>query len=303
MENIRVYVYTAVNGYAWQGCGESLSASLSACVDALGLPEGHGSAEAPLGGVIRWKVAGENGTAVLRVHVRKSGDFRGRDSRYVALAFLPFRVTREHPADYRRLWAHPLLAAPRPDPLEGLGFDYAEDLWLQGGVADGGEYWTTDVDRVCPPNGSDGVLLDLARMFQSRTTELGALSAIVRGEVSEGLSASLSYKALPEVAGALRAAGAYKEALEGDSTTKSEMDSARTAWRQALDALFARVGRMPDFDGLADFARSAEAAFCSHRWSIRLYHPALRKSAGSDLRRKKYRLPAQEPLISKHWRT
>ncbi len=260
MEKLRIYVYTAVNGYAWQGCNAVLSSSLASCVEALGLAGAGSGSESSCGGVIRWKVAGENGTAVLRVHTRKAGDFRGRDSRYIALAFLPFRVTRIHPADYRRLWHHPLLAAPQPDPVDDLSLDYGEELWLADGGGDGEGFWTEDVMKTFPPNGEDGVLRDVAALFQSRATQLGALSAVIGHEDVKGLSARLSYKLFSEVAADLRAAKTCK-ALQGDAqATIESVETARADWRRAVDALGVRAGGMPDFSGLADFARDEDRA-------------------------------------------
>ena len=117
---IRVYIYTAVNGYSWQGCDKELAKSLDICLGSswkTAAPNGSSA----MGGIRRGEVGGLNGTAIFRVHVRRNGDFAGRDSDYVALAFLPFAQIGERFVDYTGLWNHRLLAAPLERDLDVQG--------------------------------------------------------------------------------------------------------------------------------------------------------------------------------------
>jgi len=87
---IRIFYYTAWDGFAWQNCDEATASSLKRCMDATGtLPKSY-SEKTPYGGAALCRLGDEMGVAVYRYHTRMNGDMSGRDSLYIALAFVPF---------------------------------------------------------------------------------------------------------------------------------------------------------------------------------------------------------------------
>ena len=89
---ITFYYYTAWDGFAWQGCDEQTARSLQGYMDATKTLPSSPAEEPPFGGVVPCKISGQVGVAVYRYLTRKKGDLSGRDSLYIALAFIPLDV-------------------------------------------------------------------------------------------------------------------------------------------------------------------------------------------------------------------
>lgn len=131
-QNIRrVYVYTAVNGYAWQGCENERTVKDDlqrliddACdYDTLPAPDGKPTPKTPLGGIVSGTLSGKPGFAVWRVHTRVAGDFEYRSSRYIALVFLPFEEIDPSEMDFAKLWNAPQLREAQAGDVSALHLD------------------------------------------------------------------------------------------------------------------------------------------------------------------------------------
>ncbi len=264
---IRVYIYTATNGYSWQGCDDALVESLRSCLGSSWKNAGTDGAR-PLGGIRRGAVGGLNGTVFFRSHVRKSGDFAGRDSDYIALAFIPFAMIREQVVDYAGLWRHPLLAAPlgKDENLAGLEIDLkAAGLLLDHAPMDGsesGKFWTADATPLNDFIGDEkGILAQLGAAFQSRQSELGSFVAVIHGAGDNRVSLKTRYKPFPAVAKEVDAHEHYNE-LRRASGNETERANAFKVWGNAIEELLSmtdsRNGQFRHFLGLRQFA-TAEA--------------------------------------------
>ena len=262
MDRIRVYIYTAVSGYAWQGCDDDLAEALQKCVGQTMKDEA--------GGMRRWEIGGLNGTAIYRCHVRKGGDFQGRDSKYVALAFIPFACVGERRVDFAALWDHPYLAEPlgRGESLENLEIDLSAE-GLVGRSAEGdapdGPFWIEPQTVKEGMSGDEGdVLARLSELFQSRKTELGSLSARIerldRGEVAT----QPKYTPFQSVVDEARARREFESAVAGNAS-EGKKTEAFLAWGDAVETLVKNAdpetGRFRHFLGFAAFAAAERDAF------------------------------------------
>ncbi len=266
---VRVYVYTATNGYSWQGCEDELSESLRTCLGSSWKNPSSGGGAA-LGGIRRGVVGGLNGTAVYRVHVRKNGDFAGRDSGYVALAFIPFEQVGECFVDYARLWNHDFLASTlgKNEELAGLTIDLSKEGMLSYATARDiraiGDYW---IDEGSPVDGLSGKVPDvlgrLGAAFQSRKTELGSFSALIYDNGQGGICVQSRYRPFPAVKEESAARRDYEKRRRttGDEAGKAE---AYKRWETAVGELVSltdgRNGQFRHFLGLCQFAREESKA-------------------------------------------
>ena len=266
---IRVYIYTAVNGYSWQGCDKELAKSLDICLGSswkTAAPNGSSA----MGGIRRGEVGGLNGTAIFRVHVRRNGDFAGRDSDYVALAFLPFAQIGERFVDYTGLWNHRLLAAPleRGVELSGLEIDLEKEGMLSATTPmnspNAEDYWTIDGTPLDHAVGTaDDILARLGATFQSRKSELGSFSASIFIDCGGRVFVQSRYKPFSSVKEEHEAHKAFEEARRtGDEAGKA---AAYKRWGEAVNALVAladgRTGQFRHFLGLCQYAREETEAF------------------------------------------
>lgn len=275
-DKIGVYIYTAVNGYAWQGCDRKTSDALQKCVGQI--------ADGEAGGIRRGTVDGLNGTAFFRCHVRKGGDFAGRDSSYVALAFIPFAHIGARCIDYVKLWRHPLLAEPLPGgrPLERLVIDIvAEGLVANNpSPASAGGFWLAERPTKDNPDFGDSgteeeVLKRLGAMFQSRETELGSLSARLSQKDGGRLYAKLEYIPFKSVAEEVEACRAYGNAIDSGAPERDKT-TLLNRWKDA-------VGKLK---GLADPANGGFSHFIGFCEYVRMEEEALRGSMGGEAEKK-----------------
>lgn len=257
---IRVYVYTAVNGYAWQGCDDELSESLRTCLGSSTRADARDGSTF-LGGVRRGLVGGLNGTAVYRLHVRKAGDFAGRDSDYAVMAFLPFAHIGSRFVDYAKLWRHELLSAPRgkSESLENLSIDIAKEGLLADspGGMDGTEaFWTEESSPGEDREGTEEEILSwLGGLFQSRRTELGSFSARVFRK-GEKVFVRSKYTPFRPVENEVEARRNFEE-LSGDNASGAKTAEAFREWQDAVKSLEAltdeRDGAFRHFLGLGQY--------------------------------------------------
>lgn len=263
---IRVYIHTAVNGYAWQGCSEELSESLQTFLGSS-MKAAPQDGDVPVGGIRRGEVGGFNGTAVYRLHVRTGGDFKNRDSQYVAVAFLPFARLKDRVVDYAGLWRHELLAEPRGkgEPLENLSIDLeAAGLLVPHPAREAEEtrkYWVSARTPGEALEGTDDEVLSvLGSLFQSRKTELGSFSARLFRNADSGLVSVLAkYTPFAAVeAEAAARAEVDRLALPGSGATEPRKAEAFQAWKAAVEALKdlteEGTGRFRHFLGLVEYA-------------------------------------------------
>lgn len=125
-EGIAVFIYTAWDGYAWQGCDANLAEALENCILESGTKPRDLDGEIPFGGIRMCLANGGKHLAVFRYHIRKNGDALGRDSLYLALALVPFPFPSGLNIDLAKLFAHPFLAQTRPGKPEASRIPYSE---------------------------------------------------------------------------------------------------------------------------------------------------------------------------------
>ena len=258
---IRVYVYTAVNGFAWQGCDNELAQSLDEC---LGKGAEALNGVAPLGGIRRGVVGGRNGTAIFRCHIRRHGDFAGRDCKYVALAFFPFELLgKKRYLDYFAVWNHPLLASclPTSESLDNLVFDLEQDGLLADVKPLDESFWTTakSGEETAP---TAQILDRLGVMFQSRKTELGPFSARINasGDTEGSLSVSWKFSPFPAVIAEVDIAKQARSLRNAGDAPAEEKAKAIAEWEGAIRSLekltAADDGPFHDFIGLRRYMES-----------------------------------------------
>ncbi len=258
-DSVRVYIYTAENGYAWQGCDGETADSLKKCIG--------NAAAVGAGGIRRGEVGGFNGTCLYRRSVRTGGDFAGRDSSYIALVFLPFAQMGGRKADFARLWNHPLLAQPIPrgESLENRFIDLSKEGFFtdagDNGAADRGGYWTAE--KSFEDSGTpDALLARLGELFQSRKTELGPLSAKL-AENGGNLSADIRYRPFAAVVEEAAARVAYEKAVSSGGDERNRT-AAFEEWKGKVANLKGFVnpadGAFRHFLGFRDFAKEEEEA-------------------------------------------
>ena len=241
---IKIYVYTAFNGYAWHGCDEQTANDLRSFMEATGtLPKGT-SDSPPYGGAVRCIIGGETGTGVYRYLVRERGDAFGRDSMYLSFAFVPSSDGR---VDFAKLLECPEMAEPRPGEPKMLAID-ASRFPLEGEStipeSARGVWWTQ-------PNSfklTRDAVNEAARLFFLPESHLGLLRAVFeKGE--GGFSAQMDYSVFRQV-----------EEFERRRCELDQHPGSREcvqAFSAALDALNQRAKALGGFEGLRKFAEMA----------------------------------------------
>lgn len=259
----RLFVHTAYEGYAWQGCDESLAAALDAWRSETGVwneladPGLAPTANNPVGGLLRYTLDGTPGLFLWRVHVRKRGDARQRDSRYAAVLFLPLDGIAGLRIDFARLWNAPLLRAPQTGDLSGLSVDLCDPAWPcaieSAGTDEGEPAWLADCSEETPDGDETSVLAPVSRWFQSSGTEFGNLVAVVFPAWSgKGIRAELRYRVFPEV----EEAEALRGRLAGPGAAKSADSGFVERMLGTSEALSRRAEALPSFGRLAAYARA-----------------------------------------------
>lgn len=254
MNGITVYYYTAWNGYSWQGCDAAKSADLQRYMEAAGVLPGDPGRKPPFGGAIACQIAGSMGVAVYRCGIRPKGDAFGRDSVFIALAFIPLE---RGPVDFAALLAMPQMLpsgrgelAPAEIPLQGLSMpaELRQKAWRE-------ESFT---ERLAGAQ----ALREASAMFFGRSCQLGLLQASFASETDEvrDVVTTLSYRAFPEVLALADASRKYCEAKRNAVGPMSVDNPARVAlWNAIYELRTKRVEKMPGYAGLAEYAAAKDA--------------------------------------------
>ena len=246
---IGIYYYTAWNGYAWQGCDEAEARSLQRYMEATGTLPKSSTDVPPWGGAVACKLAGKVGVAVYRYHVRRNGDLSGRDSLYIALAFIPLGIMPSGQCvDLRKILVLRQLSEPKQGelqcesiPLDGMVLSpesHAEKPrdWLDG-----------ELDQKYRALRGAAGLWTLSHVFFSRYAHLGFLSAVFNSEGKiEDVAITLNYSVYPEVE---KVAAAFKQLDDLGSGSNVAIDGVRSA----LAGLKSWADKQPDYYGLKNY--------------------------------------------------
>lgn len=235
---IKLYYYTAKNGYAWQGCSDEIANSLQRYMEAVGALPRPTNLNI-FGGATVCQIVDEMGVAVYRYHTIEKGDNFGRDCNLIALAFIPIKILSNQKVafNFESLLNDDSLALP--DLTKGelqLEPNFSiqdEDAWI---------------DKSCEWSFSEKLGLSrVSQLFFSETTQLGLLTAEFHGDVDR-CEAIVSYKTFREV-------DAVRDALaEYDLTHRQKggynIETLKKL-EEALSVLKAkRVERLKDYNGL-----------------------------------------------------
>lgn len=236
-KEITVYYYTAWDGFAWQGCDEATAKSLQRSMEATKTLPNSSSDHLPFGGAVPCKIGPDVGVAVYRYHTREKGDVSGRDSLYIALAFVPLSVGC---VDFAKLLEKKELAETQRGALEPEKIS-PNGILLSGRGEDESREWLDKeelVDKYSELAG-DG-LTELSRLFFSDRTQLGFLNAVFesKGGVGEIVSRQ-TYKVNPVVQAVAKASDEFQKAkasYQGRSALP-ENHPAKVAMQDALEKL------------------------------------------------------------------
>ena len=270
-DTITVYYYTAWDGFAWQGCDAATARSLQGYMEATKTLPKTAADKPPFGGAVTCKISGQIGVAFYRYLTRKNGDLSGRDSLYIALAFVPLScvaIEKDECIDFAKLLEQPELADPNRKVGE-LGWETISvserglRLKSVGDVLD--DWLTEDVVDKKYSKGLDS-LRKLSSLFFSEYSQLGFLNAVFNLEAGkvgiENISATLTYEVYPVVKNVVAASKAlglarksYGGVLERNHETVRDME-------EALNKLYDWSKKQPDYKGLDKFyeAKKLEAS-------------------------------------------
>lgn len=242
---IPVWVYTAKNGYDWQGLdGGEEGATKTSLDKALGAA---GKTAGAWGAVVRRPVASRRWAewprsrlcwVLFRFHPDAGRDQRGRACNYTAAACIP--VGEKLPRlDFAKIFAAPEMAEVRTDGYGEMAIDLDGADYVLREPAGGGEgtepSW--DASWAVPELRREDALGTLSHWCQSEAVDRGDLKAVLREEVENGgeLTAYITYAVFPQVA-ALQAAEEAYGAVAGQGAGAA-LREALAGWRKALAAV------------------------------------------------------------------
>ena len=262
----RVFVYTAVDGYEWQGCTDNrhLSAGLDKILSNTGVrnklpdPNVGVTPDSWIGGILKGELEGRSGIAIWRAHVRSFGERAGRRNRYIALLFLPDEVFAKKGVDFVRLWDAPFLATPQADGLNELGVDLS-DAQFRCNVANAGEASVDEFpESVFSPHEEwlAGSIPAVAKKCISPEAQFGNFVANVRpGKENEPLRVHFSYAPATEVVKASETRPLLTKRTSSEQQSKEIVESAR----QIASKLETFAKSRPKALLLGNFARTFSA--------------------------------------------
>lgn len=255
-DKITIYYYTAWDGYAWQGCDKATAVALTTYIEATRTLPTSSAVHPPFGGAVSCLIAGVAGVAVYRYHVRLRGDLSGRDSLYIALAFVPLDIGC---VDFAKLLELPQLAAPKSGELRPETLSASDlELRLRGAGEEPQEWLDRDVadTKYRVLRGREG-LHALARLFFSKYAQLGFLNAVFRCRSGlDDLVSNQTYAVYPEVSKVVAAS----EALGKAGQSAGGASDAAAGMRTALGELGRLASRYSAYPGLKAYhdAKSQE---------------------------------------------
>ena len=252
---ITFYYYTAWDGFSWQGCDEATANSLQLYMEATKTLPKSSADRPPFGGAVPCKINGKVGVAVYRYHTRVKGDLSGRDSLYIALAFVPLGAGC---VDFAKLLDLPQLAATQAGeldiqsaPVGELRLDGELKLdWQDKGLDD--DYLVLD--------GRNG-LQKLSRLFFSEKTQLGFLNAVFRAESGriDDIESTQTYSVCPQVKEVAAASEMLEDARKRGRGALAAGEPAFDALKNALADLDKWARKQPDYRGLRDYYNKKES--------------------------------------------
>ena len=239
---IPVWVYTAKNGYDWQGLDGGEDGATKTSLDkALGAA---GKTAGAWGAVVRRPVASRRWAewprsrlcwVLFRFHPDAGRDQRGRACNYTAAACIP--VGEKLPRlDFAKLFAAPEMAEVRTDGYGEMAIDLdGADYVLRETEGEGeGAEPSWEASWAVPELRREDALGTLSRWCQSEAVDRGDLKAVLREEAENGgeLTAYMTYAVFPQVA-ALQAAEEAYGAVAGQGAGAA-LREALAGWRKAL---------------------------------------------------------------------
>ena len=250
-DKITIYYYTAWDGFAWQGCDETTAKSLQRSMEATKTLPNSSAEHPPFGGAVPCKVGPDVGVAVYRYHTREKGDLSGRDSLYIALAFVPLSVGC---VDFAKILELPQLAKTKPGALEPEEISAGKLLLPDEGEDVPKDWLDKELDRKYHVLTGRKGLAVLSRLFFSEQAQLGFLNAVFSSE--RGIDEIVSEQAymvnptVQEVAKASEELQAIKRDLHG---VLDDAHPAKVAMKDALDALDALAKKQSGYRGLKEY--------------------------------------------------
>lgn len=270
---IPVWVYTAKNGYAWQGLeGNAEDRPTAAALDKALAAAGR--VAGAWGAVVRRPVASRRWAewprsrlcwVLFRFHPEAGRDQRGRSCNYTAAACIPAGAGVPR-LDFAKLFASPALAEVKQEGLDDLWIDLdGEDDFLleesgrnrRGAGAPPEPSWKAAWDS--PVLLKADALPILSRWCQDPGVDAGDLKAVVR-EGAEGTGAPVvhaTWTVYPQVAAAREAEAEWRK-LQGIGGAAERQ--ALEKWREALASVTELNRALGGLDGLGALANSWKAA-------------------------------------------
>ncbi|MBR4171232.1 MAG: hypothetical protein IKR48_06235 [Kiritimatiellae bacterium] len=210
----------------------------------------------PFGGAIACQIGGKMGVGLYTYLVRPHGDIFGRDSLYVAFAFIPKDF--EYKVDFAKLIRDQYMREPlegeikRPEEID------CSDYRLEGAEPEELATWWDAVppqQRLQEPD----ALTRLSFYFQSEKTQLGLLRAVIKGEKDTAHTVLIDYQVFGEVATVAKCAETYRRKKKENNGILSKEDPTARALQEALNTLRdTRAKKLKEYTGLVKYIEDLE---------------------------------------------
>lgn len=270
---IPVWVYTAKNGYAWQGMDEEgedrpTVALLDKALAAAGNTAGAWGAmvRRPVASR-RWKEwpASRLCWVLFRFHPEAGRDQRGRSCNYTAAACIPAGLP---PLDFAIIFQAPEMSEVQTEGFGDLGIDLDGEEYLlheREGEPDGDPAVPSWAESWSAPVLLEGnALQTLSRWCQRAEADRGDLKAVV---LEGGRAAHATFAVYPQVAAALLAEAEYGrvKGRGGDAER-----TALSAWEKALEPVSALNRVLGGLQGLEDLLSACKRSQAEARAALSL---------------------------------
>jgi len=258
---IKVYIYTAWNGYGWQGCSADTATAvdLRRYLEATGtMPKSSGDTP-PFGGAIACQINGTMGCALYTYLVRERGDVFGRDSLYVAFAFIPWDPESGFKVDFGKLLADKVMRKPISGEIKApCEIDVSDYELKAGGMEESQPWW--DRSRKQEKVSGDDALQKLSVFFQSEKTQLGFLRAVIHKDSDSHLIPVIDYQVFNEVAEVVQSFSEYQEKKKLNQGILSKSDRVVVKFRESLSQLqHEKAEKLPQYKGLMQYIKEMES--------------------------------------------
>jgi hypothetical protein len=195
------------------------------------------------------------GVAVYKCGVRERGDAFGRDSLFIALAFVPLEYG---PADFSAIMSLPQMSPSVKGELVPVSVSLSDIALPSVARKDG--MWR-DESFTMRFSGIAG-LRDASTMFFAKSCQLGLLQASFASDTGSvaGVSVSVSYRVFPEVAALAEASRAYADAKKlSRGTISDEHPVSMKLWDAINQLQTRRIDKMPGYTGLLEYLTERDA--------------------------------------------